>query len=97
MHKANPHAMGPVCLRFLGAPRGTRIGPIASGRAFGKEFRKCAKICDVSQVSAIPCGITLLTAVWRAHKKQSRGQGYGRQKNAHDLTTPAPAAIFGIA
>ncbi len=97
MHKANPHAMGPVFLRFLGAPRGARIGPIAWGLAFGKEFRECAKICDVYQAAAIPCGLTLLTAVWRAQKKQSRGQGDARQENAHDLTTSAPAAIFGNA
>ena len=38
--------MGPVFLQFFGAPRGTPIGPIASGLAFGKEFWKCAKVCE---------------------------------------------------
>ncbi|CAD7934777.1 unnamed protein product [Amoebophrya sp. A120] len=87
--------MGPIFPRFLGAPRGARIGLIAWGLAFGKEFRKFVKICDAYQAAAIPCGLALLSAVWRAQKNQSRDQGGDRQENAHDLTTSAPAAIFG--
>ncbi|CAD7942707.1 unnamed protein product [Amoebophrya sp. A120] len=43
----------------------------------------------------LAAGLTVPPAAWRPQKKQSRGQGDGRQENADDLTTPAPAAMFG--